>query len=98
MILAHECAYLITVYKGQRKGLGSEEVMMVSISKVVKKDFTGKETVKQNSSGGEGARPCFLGGNNIFWHKRSENKALKFSALIVQRFLRQVAAEQRAIQ
>lgn len=98
MILTHECAYLITVYKGQRKGLGSEGVMIVSICIVVKKDLTEKETVKQNSSGGEGARPCFLGGNNIFWHKRSENEALKFSALIVQHSLRQVTAEQRAIQ
>lgn len=35
--------------------------MMVSISIVLKKGFTGKERLKENSSGGEGARPCFLG-------------------------------------
>ena len=56
MILTHECAYLITVYKGQRKGLESEEVMMVSISIVMKKDLTGKETVKQNTRRGEGGK------------------------------------------
>lgn len=99
MILTHECAYLVTVYKGQRKGLESEDVMMVSISIVMKKDLTGKETVKQNSRGGEGGKVLLSwGGSNIFWHKRSESKALKFSVLIVQCSLRQVTAEQRALQ
>lgn len=46
MILAHECAYLIRVYKDQRKGLGSEEVMMVSISKVVKTSLGRKQSNK----------------------------------------------------